>query len=367
MDVREKLASHLYRSALAVSPAAIVVARLTHPSGVTWDLGPGMIKVTIAGISTSLTADGTVSDLLSDLGDLGVTTTFADPDLLSIPAAAILQGFGSSASSADDKLEVFTTSLWTLLDAYGSELDSADANLIAALEQLYMNTADGEILDVWGTYFGVARRSGEDDETYYNHIVREVLRPRVNRFAIEAAVFDDTGLLVSLFEPHRKIFRLSVSPLSSDHHLQDGTFWTWNVFQPIYHSPMTFEQRQQVLAIIERNRPAGCLIVGADVQPPTGYVEGHFAESVSSMITLVDTLGVLPFQPGLLSATLFLSNYRERPNSAFFWTENGEIFKSTVVDGQLNLFATLRGWSGSWDSATWNHPSVYGVVTQDPA
>jgi hypothetical protein len=53
MDVREKLASHLYRSALAVSPAAIVVARLTHPSGVTWDLGPGMIKVTIAGVSTS--------------------------------------------------------------------------------------------------------------------------------------------------------------------------------------------------------------------------------------------------------------------------------------------------------------------------
>jgi hypothetical protein len=86
-----------------------------------------------------------------------------------------------------------------------------------------MNTADGEILDVWGTYFGVARRSGEDDEAYYNHIVREVLRPRVNRFAIEAAVFDDTGLLVSLFEPHRQIFRLSVSPLSSDHHLQDGT------------------------------------------------------------------------------------------------------------------------------------------------
>jgi hypothetical protein len=62
---------------------------------------------------------------------------------------------------------------------------------------------------------------------------------------------------------------------------------------------MTLEQREQVLAIIERNRPAGCLIVGADVQPPTGYVEGHFGQqSVSSGITLVDTLGVLAVPAG---------------------------------------------------------------------
>jgi hypothetical protein len=230
-----------------------------------------------------------------------------------------------------------------------------------------MNTADGEILDVWGAYFGVARRGDEDDEAYYNHIVLEVLRPRVNRFAIEAAVFDDTGLFVSLFEPHRQIFRLSVSPLSSDHHLQDGEFWTWNVFQPIYHSPMTLEQRAQVLAIIERNRPAGCLIVGADVQPPTGYVEGHFGQQLSSGITLVDTLGVLDFQPGLLSSTLFLSNYRERPNSSFVWTQSGQVGVGTVVDGTSGLLGTPRSWTGSWDSAAWNHPSVYGVVTQHPA
>lgn len=367
MDVREKLAGHLYRSGLATAPGAVTIARLSHPSGVTWDLGPGLIRVTIAGVTTDLTVDGSVQDLLNDLADLGVDAEILDPALLTIPAAALLQGFGSSASSDDDRLQVFTTSLWTLLDAYGSELDSAEMNLIAALEQLYMETADAEFLDVWGGYFGVARADGEDDAAYYAHIVREVLRPRVNRFAIEAAIRDDTGLLVSLFEPHQKIFRLSVSPLSGDHHLQDGSFWTWNVFQPRYHSPMTLEQRQRVLEIIERNRPAGCLIVGEDVQPPTAYVEGSFGSDVVSAITLVDSLGVLAFQPGLLSATLFLSNYRDRPDSQFFWTQSGEVSVGDVVESPLNLFSSPRGWTGSWDSTAWNRPSVYGVVTQNPS
>lgn len=366
MDVREKLAGHLYRSALALAPAPVTVVRLAHPQGVSWDLGPGLIKVTIAGVSTTFTTDGSVADLLSDLALVGVYATFTDNDLLSLPADALLQGYGSSASSEEDKLQVFSTTLWALLDAYGAELNTAEANLIAALEQLYLNTADGEILDVWGGYFGVARRADEGDTAYYQHIVREVLRPRVNRFAIEAAIRDDTGLLVSLKEPHRQIFRLSVSPLSGDHHLQDGSFWTWNVFQPIYHSPMTLAQREQVLAIIERNRPAGCLIVGADVQPPAGYVEGSFGQTISSAHTLIDSLGEMPFEAGLLSSTLYLSNQRERPDAEFFWTQSGEIAQGDVVSDPLNLF-TIRLWTGSWDGEGWNHPSVYGVVTQNPA
>lgn len=363
IDVREKLAGHLYRSALEVAPLAIPVARLTAPGGVSWDLGGGMMKVTVAGASTTITLDGSIGDLIGDLALFGVSLTFSDPDLFDVPASALMQGWGSDASSTEDALSLFTTTLWGLLDAYGSELNETEVNLIAALEQLYMNTADGELLDVWGGYFAIPREIGEVDPTYYARIVREVMRPRVNRFAIEAAVKDNTGLSVSLREPHKEIFRLSISGLSGGHHLQDGHFYTWNVFQPIYHSPMSLAQRDRVLAIIERNRPAGCLIVGGDVQPPTGYVEGHFGTALYSAINLTDCLGELPFQPGLLSATLFLSNYRERPSSSFYWTQNGLVVVSTVAAGPLNPF-TQRAWTGSWDGARWNHPSVFGVVTQ---
>lgn len=365
-DVREKLAGHLYRSGLAVAPAPIVAARLAHASDLTWDLGGGVIKVTIGGITTSFTTDGSVADLLSDLLLVGVTSSAVDPVLSAVPAAALLEGWGSDASAEDDALRLFTTSLWALLDTYGSELNEAEVNLVAALDQLYMNTADGEILDVWSSYFAVPRKPDEGDAAFYLRIVREVLRPRVNRYAIEAAIRDDTGLFVSLREPHREIFRLSVSALSGGHHLQDGSFFTWNVFQPIYHSPLTVAERDRVLAIIERNRPAGCLIVGPDVQPPIGYVEGSFGQSVGNAMTLVDSFGEMPFQPGLLSATLFLSNYRERPNSSFYWRTYGTVTRSDGVDSPLNLFAQ-RLWTGAWDGSLWNRPSVFSVVTQHPA
>lgn len=366
MDVREKLASHLYRNALQVAPGAITLARLSHPLGATWDIGPGLIMTTYGDQTRTFTTDGTFGDLLNDLGSVGFEAVEVDSAFLSVPAAALLHGFGSTSSSDENRLQLFSSTLWTLLDAYGLEVDEAEKNLVEALDQLYLDTADAEILDVWGGYFGVAREAHELDPDYYAHIVRETFRPRVNRYAIEAAIRDDTGLLVSLVEPHRKILRLSVSPLSGDHHLQDGTFYTWNVFQPIYHSAMTLEQRERVLAIIERNRPAGCLIVGAEVAPPTGYVEGDFGDTVASAITLVDTLGVLPFEPSLLSATLYLSNQRDRPDAQFVWTQSGEVFVSTVVDSELGLF-TPRSWEGEWDSSTWNTPSVYAVVTQNSA
>jgi hypothetical protein len=59
---------------------------------VTWDLGPGLIRVTIAGVVNTLTVDGAVEDLLGDLAGLGVSTSFVDNDLLGIPAAALLPG-----------------------------------------------------------------------------------------------------------------------------------------------------------------------------------------------------------------------------------------------------------------------------------
>lgn len=368
MDLREKLAGHLYRSALALSPMAIPVARLTHPSGVTWQLCATQVKFSIGGGPTeTVTNDGVLADLLADLAPFGITTTFLDEDLLQVPTAALLQKSGSSASSETDALEMFTSALWTVLDAYASELTDADVNLVAALEQLYMNTADGEILDVWGGYFGIPRKPDEEDPTYYARIVREVLRPRVNRFAIEAAVYDDTGLLVSLREPHKEIFRLSVSPLSGGHHLHDGTFFTYNVFQPIYHSNMTLAERDRILAIIERNRPAGCLIVGPDVQPPIAYAEGEFGQSVSSTIQLTNNLRVMPFGIGQLSATLALSNTRELVNSQFHWTQSGEVAVSFGTESELDLF-TARVWDGgSWDDGVWIRPSVFAVVTEEPA
>lgn len=367
LDVRERLARHLYPSGLALAPMPIPVARLTHAAGVQWVLGNSQIVVTIgSNPPQTLDASGSVQDLLNDLLDLGVTTTFTNPQLLAVPASALVWGNGSDANSASAALSLFSSSLWVLLDAYGVELNEAERNLIEALDQLYMDTADGEILDVWGGYFGVPRKSGEQDEDYYPRIVREVLRPRGNRFAIEQAIFDDTGLYVSLREPMKEIFRLSVSGLSGGDHLQDGHFYTWNVFQPIYISPLSVSDRARVLAIIERNRPAGCLIVGADAQPPTGYAQATFAWRLSSQPMLVNDMGNMAYEAGLLSATLYLSNQRELVNTTFEWTQSGMVAVLDGTDQPLDLFSQRLWDGGIWDSSVWSTPSVSSVVTRNP-
>src|SRR3546814_4396237 len=54
-------------------------------------------------------------------------------------------------------------------------------------------TAQGEWLDELGGYYGVPRIQGENDASYGPRIIAEVLRPRGNNVAMEAAIKVYTG------------------------------------------------------------------------------------------------------------------------------------------------------------------------------
>lgn len=364
IDTRERLSRHLYPSGLDLSPEGVVALRISHFLGLAWVVADDRLTVTIGGSSPLPSFPLTVSfaALSATLRAAGVRVDYANADLAARSAATLVSGSGTDATP----LVAFQSNLWALLDAYGVEVRSAETNLEAALAQLQVDTADGEFLDFWGEFFACPRLPGEADATYSARMVAEVLRPRNNRYAIENAVKDLTGALVSLREPWKEIFTLDSSAMSDVHAFQDGSFFTWNVFQPIFHSSVTAAERDRILAIIERNRPAGVLLVGATVQPPIAFAAKHFTPAGSAAVTVAINPVVAHYQPWHLSSSLSLSDATEDIGSAFKWTLSGNLHLIFGCDAPLGVIAATTSWSPDkvWGDFAWGKGSVVAVVTQ---
>lgn len=173
-----------------------------------------------------------------------------------ISARALVDGTASSLESNGSHLRIATRALWALAGAYASELDAAEAQIAEALVQLILPQAEGEWADLWGSYYGVARLDGEADGPYTLRILREVLRPRLNRYALENILEEDTGAPATIFEPWLQLFRLDDidSTLSGSHKLHDGRYWAYATID--VHSPVSLDQTRPLIA---RNKAAGVL------------------------------------------------------------------------------------------------------------
>lgn len=97
------------------------------------------------------------------------------------------------------------TALYSL--AYGAQkiLDEIDAAIQAMTDQLYLSTATGVWLDMWGEDLAKLRRKpGESDDAYRTRIILTLFRVKVIRKAIIKAVETVTGRKpVEVFEPIR--------------------------------------------------------------------------------------------------------------------------------------------------------------------
>lgn len=361
-----KLLGNLH-SVFDKSPEPWLALRLRHPSGLSWKIdNRALVLETEAGQPigtldlTALTLDQCADAAVA----LGCEIAYQHPNS-GFSAECLLEGAGRQSDSNGDHLYAYDSHLWALLDAYAASLEEADGNIVDGLKQAYLHSAEAEWLDLWGGYFGVARDVGEADAAYVLRVVREVLRPRVNGIAIEMAVKELTGLDVTLREPWKEIFTLDLSALSDQHHFQDGSFYTWNVFQPIYHSPVTVAQRERILAIIERNRPVGSLVVADSSQPPTMHGVAAFDWLCGSTVTAVYNFGLTHYQPNVLSSSLALSDSWQDGSAIFLWRNYG-IITLTMGADPLGLFGAPVRWDAgrTWEPYTWWSGSAPMVVTQ---
>lgn len=117
----------------------------------------------------------------------------APPDLATLSARCLIDGSGNPADSNGDHLYGYASLTWSYMEAVALELGQAETQIPEAIKQLSIGTAEGAWLDEIGSYYGVPREIGETDAVYGPRIVAEVLRPRCNNVAIEAALLTYTG------------------------------------------------------------------------------------------------------------------------------------------------------------------------------
>jgi hypothetical protein len=138
------------------------------------------------------------------------------------------------------------------------------------------------------------------------------------------------------------------------------------VFQPLYHQDGTPNERDRVVDVINRYRPAGSLVVKAASQPPAGFAARNFVVDQSAHVTAVYNFGLTHYRSGFLSSSARLSDYWGDLGSHFLWREFGNRVLTFGCDTSLGLFMFPTTWERvRWGSFAWVQGSPGKmVVTQ---
>lgn len=199
MRLTEKLLSLIHR-AIKKDPVEFIALRLRYSTGVmTWKVQDAILTTTVVdGPGQSLTVDltqYTITQLVNFLASKpGYTVAYIDgTDKAQMSARVLLDATGDIATSNGDAIKGYTNALFSYLESMAVELNAAEVQVSEMVKQMSTKTASGEWLDELGGYYGVPRLQSESDVSYGPRIIAEVLRPRGNNVAIEAAIKTYTG------------------------------------------------------------------------------------------------------------------------------------------------------------------------------
>ncbi|MBN3839265.1 hypothetical protein [Burkholderia sp. Ac-20349] len=201
MKLTQKLLGSIYR-AFNKDPKAYLALRVNYGNGpFTWTVQDGTLTG-MSGVTQLFSFDlsqYTLGQLINALVAVpGVTVPYSESGSWNLSALVLLDATGDQSQSNGDHLMAYSSLLWALLEPWARELAAIATQIQQALLQMSLKTASNEWVDEWGGYFNVPRQSGELDAAYAARIIMEVLRPRGNNVAIEAALFELLGQKVTV-------------------------------------------------------------------------------------------------------------------------------------------------------------------------
>ncbi|BCP56326.1 hypothetical protein K32_49430 [Kaistia sp. 32K] len=342
MNMLQKLLRHPHNAVFDKSADAVPAFRLQHQDGAAWVVDEGVLAVSTPSISRKYRlADHTIGSLILRLKVDGFTVVSVSTYLFGRSARVLVPGSGSQAQSNGDQLMGFRSLLWAIYSAFAPELVEAKRQVGEALKQMVITTAEGEWLDLWGNLYSVPREDGEKDGDYQRRIPEEAFRLRVNKIAIEQAVFDLTGKRIVLLETWRNMFRLDESVLSGSDRLVDSDRWRYGYIQPVAKELIDWTE---VLKVIDRNRAAGVIILPPQSEISDfvdGRVDGTIAFGMLARFgALVRTLDEARLDWMQLGNTHQIRNWGVRIDAEWAWV----ILGGVAGEVSLGAMEEFMGW-----------------------
>ena len=373
----QRLLKYPHAAVFDKAPAQELAFLLRHPDAVAWRVADRVLTVTVDEVdSIYALADFNVGELVDQLRSDGFEVTNLTNEYRYLSALALVEGEGDQLVSNGDRLHVFTSLLWVILSCYAAEVAEAGSQIQQALRQMVITTSEGEWLDLWGTLYADARRSGESDAAYAARIPVEAFRIRENPGAIEIAIKEATGFDVRIEEPWTSLFRLDESTLSGPDKFYDGDYVGYHLIQPVAIGAIDWPS---VLAVINRNRAAGVLVLGPRITY-SSWVDAtgafvHFAmeQEMPRGVryedrAFLDTGSIedvsIPNHPARLRRemrriTHVVTNQANYAVHARKWRDYREYQAGVVYEGQYWDQPLLRTWATSTDNS-WTTSTVIG-------
>ena len=353
-------------------PAAepILIVQSVHE--LRWQVADNVLRLTVGETAHDLVLDTYTIGTLAEFIREQYLCTVILPELSATEhtATVLIDGAGGPAQTI--LMTGYNSLLWTYLRALARPLDTAAADVTAAIAQLDIRRSYQDWADYWGAHFGVRRATGETDADYAVRIIDEVWRKRNNDLAIEANIQRYTGATVDLFEPWRQMHILSRHRCSSAARLP-GAYYAYHVLHPITEQTVDWPA---VLAVIEADRPAGTVVwppltrrSGQIIDLQIGGVLGQNGQHFSSRLHQrhfrligADWLSVNLTLSGQTQSHIPALNYgTQRAGAADPILPDGTLVvaRTQTTFEQTVLFdSAAAGWVGHWDATTWNERSA---------
>lgn len=288
-------------------PGAVLALRIRSTGGLTWKVADRVLTVTRPGRADLAVAleQMTIAGLRDLLVNEGLLEFSADdPGILTLGAMALIDGSGDQDVSNGDHLYVFTTELWAWATAVGRWLDAARSDIRQMLRQMIVPQSEGEWSDLWASYFGLYRRSGESDARLNFRTTYEWRRPRSNPIALQLNHEKLLGAKTWIREPWKEMWTLGEADLSGAYHLPNDAEFSYHRAQVRSYDAVDWEA---VMREVEADRPAGTLFLDPIRQIGAGISTGLDGRSLGAGVTTVDSRDVRDLDPGVLDVSLALS------------------------------------------------------------
>lgn len=146
-----------------------------------------------------------------------------------------------------------------VLHALKSIVKTTENELLENTKSMFLSSAKGPFLDLYGAWVGVKRNTSEADDDYRKRVIKEITRGRATISNIIVGVKDELGdsVGVSIYETWRNIFILNQSLLNGPDYLM-GKYYRYAVIEVTLDK---YVPQDKLVKLIDKYKAAGVMVL----------------------------------------------------------------------------------------------------------